>query len=154
MKRIAVFPGTFDPITKGHESVIRRALPLFDEIIIAIGINPEKQSLFSLEKRMGWIKQIFKNEDKIKVDSYTGLTVDYCKIKNAKYILRGLRGNTDFEFERSIAMMNKEMVPEIETIFMLAMPEYIAFNSSIVRNIYQNGGDTKPFVPKGIDLNK
>lgn len=153
MKKTAVFPGTFDPITKGHESVIRRAIPLFDEIIIAIGINPKKKCLFPANKRIRWIKQIFKNNPSVKVKTYTGLTVDFCKANNAKYILRGLRGLTDFEFERSIALMNKQLNPEIETIFLFAMPEYIALNSSIVRNIYQNNGNTSPFIPNRIDLN-
>lgn len=154
MKKIAVFPGSFDPITRGHESIVRRALPLFDEIIIEVGVNPLKTYLFPLEKRVNWIKQVFKNEPKIRVEKYDGLTVDFCKKNNAQFILRGLRATTDFEFERSIAQMNKQLHPDIETIFFLALSDYIAINSSIVRNIYENGGDIRQFIPEGINLNE
>ena len=152
MNKIAVFPGSFDPITKGHESIIRRAMPLFDEIIVAVGINPMKSYLFPKEKRINMIKKVFKNDSKIKVEEYDGLTVDFCTKYHANFILRGLRATTDFEFERSIAQMNKQMHPEIETIFYLSLSEFIAINSSIVKNIYQNGGDISQFIPEGIDL--
>src|SRR5687768_3823530 len=108
-KKIAIFPGSFDPITKGHEDIVKRALPLFDEIIIAVGINSSKKNFFSIEKRKGWIEKVFKGESKIKVETYPGLTVDFCKEKNANYILRGLRSSADFEFESAIAQMNKSM---------------------------------------------
>ncbi len=153
MNKKAVFPGTFDPITKGHESVIKRAIPIFDEIIIAIGINPEKKCLFEIEKRIGWIKKVFKDYPSVKVETYSGLTVDFCKASKANYIIRGLRGTTDFEFERSIALMNNKLENGIDTIFFMSMPEFIPINSSIVRNIYQNGGNTSLFVPEGIELN-
>ena len=152
MKRIAIFPGSFDPITKGHENILLRALPLFDEIIIAIGKNGSKQNYFSLEQRQNWIMQVFKDEPKVTVDTYTGLTIDYCKKKNALYILRGLRTSADFEFEKAIAQNNKIMAPEIETIFILPVSELSAINSTIVRDIVRNGGDASPFVPKGINL--
>ena len=154
MRKIAVFPGSFDPITKGHESIIRRAIPLFDEIIVAIGVNPKKQYLFSVEKRIEWIKKVFHDMPKVRVKKYDGLTVDFCKAEKARFILRGLRATTDFEFERSIAQMNKQLYPEIETIFFLALSEFIAINSSIVRNIYSGGGNIDQFIPNGIKLNE
>ena len=147
MKKTAVFPGSFDPPTRGHESVIRRALPLFDEIIVAIGENAEKTGYFPLEKRIEWLKAIFRDEKTIRVEKYTGLTVDFCKRMDAPYILRGLRTAADFEFERSIGQMNKIISPDTETIFILTSPEYSALSSSIVRDILRNGGDVRQFVP-------
>lgn len=152
MKKIAIFPGSFDPITVGHESIIRRSIPLFDEIIVAIGVNSQKNYMFSLEKRQNWIKEIFRNEVKISVESYQGLTIDFCKRKNAGFILRGLRTSADFEFERGIAQMNNAMSPEIETVFILTSPEYSAINSTIIRDIVRNGGDAGRFVPKEVNL--
>ena len=147
MERIAVFPGSFDPITRGHESIIRRAVPLFDSIIIAIGENQEKKSFFDLERRLNWIKAVFADEPAVSVQSYHGLTVDFCKMMNAKFLLRGLRTSADFEFERSIGQINKNLNPDIETVFLLTTPEYTALNSSIVRDIIRNGGDPSQFVP-------
>ncbi|MCD4747383.1 MAG: pantetheine-phosphate adenylyltransferase, partial [Bacteroidales bacterium] len=132
MRNIAVFPGSFDPITKGHVSIIKRALPLFDELIIAIGDNVEKKNFFSINKRIHWIKKIFKDYSNVKVKKYNGLTVDLCKDLNAKYILRGLRTSADFEFERSIGQINKKIYPDIETVFLLTLPEFTPLNSSIV----------------------
>ncbi|MFO7978061.1 MAG: pantetheine-phosphate adenylyltransferase [Bacteroidales bacterium] len=152
MEKIALFPGSFDPITKGHESIILRALPLFDKIIVAIGVNAEKQSLFSLDQRKKWISQVFAQYPAIEVMEYQGLTVDLCRKINAGYILRGLRTSADFEFERSIGQMNKKMLPGIETIFLLTTPEYTALNSSIVRDIIRNGGDASAFVPEQVML--
>ena len=152
MKKIALFPGSFDPITLGHESILRRALPLFDEVAVAIGANSMKNNYFSLEQRENWIRTVFKEEPRIKVYQYTGLTIDFCKKIGAKYLLRGLRTYADFEFERGIAQMNKAMYPEIETIFILSTPEYSAINSTIVREIVRHGGDVTPFVPKGISV--
>ena len=151
MKRIAVFPGSFDPITKGHESIIRRAIPLFDEIIVAIGVNAEKSGFFSVEKRKQWLEKVFENDTTVSVDVYSGLTVDYCKANKINYILRGLRTSADFEFERSIGQVNKKLYPSIETVFLLTTPEYTALNSSIVRDIIRHGGDPSPFVPDGVD---
>ena len=152
MKRIAVFPGSFDPITKGHESIIKRAIPLFDEIIIAIGENADKKAYFSIEKRMNWIKKIFSNYPGISVTKYKGLTTDFCKKVNAKYILRGLRTSADFEFERSIGQINKKLYPEIETIFLLTTLEHTPINSSIVRDILRHNGDPSEFIPDEVDL--
>lgn len=150
MRNIAVFPGSFDPITRGHESIIRRGLPLFDTLVVAIGENAEKRSFFPLEKRIGWIRQVFVNTPGIEVVTYSGLTIDFCRQNNIPYILRGLRTSADFEFERSIGQMNKLMYPDIETIFLLCAPEYASVSSSIVRDIIRNGGDVKQFVPEGI----
>jgi len=154
MKKIAVCPGSFDPITRGHESIIRRALPLFDEIIIAIGINVEKKGFFPLEKRLEWITHVFRNEAKVKVYSYEGLTVDFCRKVNSAYLLRGLRTSSDFEFERSIAHINKQLFQGIETVFLLTQPEYMSLNSSIVREIVRYNGDASQFVPEGVILKK
>ena len=153
MQRIAIFPGSFDPITKGHESVVKRALPLFDKIIISIGVNSEKKdSFFSLSKRIDWIKQTFKDEAKVEVMEYSGLTVDFCKKMNASFILRGLRTSADFEFERAIAQTNRFLEKKIETVFLLTTPEHTPINSTIVREVYKNGGDASLFVPEGIIL--
>lgn len=152
MERIAVFPGSFDPITRGHESVIRRAVPLFDKIIVAIGVNAEKPGFFPVEKRKAWLEKVFANEPKVVVDTYSGLTVDYCRQNGVGYILRGLRTSADFEFERSIGQINKKMLPGIETVFLLTTPEYTALNSSIVRDIIRHKGDPTPFVPDGVDF--
>ena len=152
MKKIAVFPGSFDPITLGHVSVINRAVHLFDEIIVAIGTNSQKNYMFDLTQREAWIKDAFAREPKITVDKYSGLTVDYCKSKQANYILRGLRNQQDFEFERTIAQMNKKLNPDIETIFLFTEVEYSAINSTVVRDIIRNGGDAKQFLPPNIQL--
>jgi pantetheine-phosphate adenylyltransferase len=150
MKKIAVFPGSFDPITRGHESIILRAIPVFDEIIVALGENSEKRSYFPVEKRIAWLEKVFGNEPKVKIVRYSGLTVDFCKKMNASYILRGLRTSADFEFERTIGLMNKAIAPAVETIFFLSAPEYAALSSSVVRDIHRNGGDVRSFVPEMI----
>jgi len=151
-KKIAVFPGSFDPITKGHEDIVKRGLLLFDEIIIAIGENSTKNYFFPLEKRKSFIEKTFNGESKIKTDTYNGLTIDYCKKVNANFILRGLRNPSDFEFEKAIAQMNRTMAPEIETVLMLTAPEFSAISSTIVRDIIRNNGDVKQFVPSGVEL--
>ncbi len=152
MKKIAVFPGSFDPITKGHESVILRSLPLFDKIVVAIGENSQKNSMFSLEQRMEWIRQTFKDYPQIEVDFYDCLTVDYCKQIGARYILRGLRNSVDFQYERNIALVNNDLCPEIETLFLPTKPEHTSFNSSFVREILKYGGDVSKFVPSAIKI--
>ncbi len=152
MKRIAVFPGSFDPITLGHVSIVKRAIPIFDEVIVAIGSNSQKKYMFDLNQRLEWIKNAFRNEPKVSTDVYQGLTVNYCEKKKAKFLLRGLRNQQDFEFERSIAQMNRQLNDEIETVFLFTELEYAAINSSIVRDIIRNGGDASQFLPPNIKL--
>ncbi len=150
MSKIAVFPGSFDPITIGHESIINRACKVFDKVIVAIGENAEKQSYFEIGQRLEWIEQVFADEPRVSVTRYTGLTVDFCKKMDAKFILRGLRTSADFEFERSIGQINKKLYPDIETVFLLTAPEHSSINSSIVRDILRNGGDAGQFVPEAV----
>jgi pantetheine-phosphate adenylyltransferase len=150
MKR-AIFPGSFDPITLGHLDIIQRALPLFDEIIVAIGINAEKKYMFSLEQRSQFITQTFANEPKIKVISYSGLTIDLCKQQNASFILRGLRNPADFEFEKAIAHTNR-VLSGIETVFLLTSAKTSFISSSIVRDVIRNGGDYTLLVPNNIRI--
>lgn len=151
MKKIAVFPGSFDPVTIGHIDIINRGLPLFDKLIIGIGINSQKKYLFPLEKRMGWIKKIFEFEPRISVESYEGLTVNFCERSNASYILRGLRSAGDFEFEKAVSQTNRVLSRNIETVFILANPSLSSVSSSIVRDVIINGGDPKPFVPEEVE---
>lgn len=152
MKRIAVFPGTFDPITRGHEAMIRRALPLFDSIVIAVGVNAAKNTMFSAEQRKAWISTVFSGESKIKVSSYEGLTIDFCRKENARFILRGLRSQTDFEYEKAISQMNLALDHSIETVFLITDPVYSAINSTIVRDIIRHGGDVSQFIPSAITI--
>jgi pantetheine-phosphate adenylyltransferase len=152
MHKTAVFPGSFDPFTIGHESVVRRALSIFDRIIIAVGYNSSKKGFFPLEKRLEWIGNVFSSEPAVEVTWFSGLTVDFCREKNAGFILRGLRTSADFEFERAIAQVNKAMDNQIESVFLLTSPEHTAINSSIVRDIVRHGGDASMFVPSGVGL--
>ncbi len=146
----AVFPGSFDPITIGHEDIIRRALSLFDEIIIAVGYNSTKSGMFDVEERLELIREVFINEPKIKVESYQGLTIDFCRKVDAQYLLRGLRTAADFEFERGIGQVNKMMAGDVETLFMLTAPEYTPISSSIVRDIIKHKGNVEGLVPQSI----
>lgn len=149
-QRIAVFPGSFDPFTIGHESIVSRSLGLFDKVIIAVGKNSTKANLFDIKKRVDWIREVFREVPQVEVDSYEGLTVDYCKRKGARFILRGLRTSSDFGFERGIGQVNKALLPEVETVFILALPEHSAISSTIIRDIIRNGGDASQFVPKAV----
>ncbi len=151
MRKIAVFPGSFDPITIGHVDIITRGLPLFDKVIIGIGINSQKQYLFTLDQRIEWIRKIFQYEPNIEVESYTGLTVNFCEKYEAQYILRGIRSSGDFEFERAVSQTNRVLSRNIETIFILANPSLAAVSSSIVRDVIVNGGDPSPFIPEEIE---
>lgn len=152
MKKIAVFPGSFDPLTIGHEGIVRRALVLFDEIIIAVGANALKKSYYSLETRKEMISKAFRDEPRVMVDHYEGLTVDYCKKRGAFYLLRGLRTAADFEFERAIAQVNRTIMPDVETVFLLTVPEHASVNSTIVRDIIRSGGDASIFVPAALNI--
>jgi pantetheine-phosphate adenylyltransferase len=152
MIRKAVFPGSFDPITIGHYAIVERALPLFDEIVIAIGENSNKKYLFTLEQRIEHLKQAFGKLNKVSIVSYSGLTVEFCKKINAQYILRGLRNINDFEYEKAIAQMNKSMENNIETIFIVTEPKYSAINSTIVRDILLHDGNVEDFLPIGVKL--
>ena len=149
-KRIAVFPGSFDPITKGHVEIIKRGLPLFDELIVGIGYNTNKHYFFSQDRREHFITKTFEGEPKVKVVRYSGLTVEFCKQVGAQYILRGLRTSADFEFERAIAQMNHSMAPEIETVFIVSDPSLSHISSTIVRDILLYQGDVTAFVPKPV----
>jgi pantetheine-phosphate adenylyltransferase len=149
-QRICLFPGTFDPITKGHTDIIDRALGLFDVLIIGIGINSSKQPMFSLEQRIAWIESIYKNEPKIKVISYEGLTIDCCKKHNAQFILRGIRYINDFEYEKAIADMNRMLAPEMETVFLTCTPLYSTISSTLVRDVIRNHGNVHQFIPDAI----
>jgi len=150
MIKKALFPGSFDPFTIGHEEIVRRAIPLFDEIIIGIGINTSKKGLFELDERKTMIEELFTDTEKVKVDTFSGLTVSFCELINAQYILRGLRTAADFEYERTIAQLNQAMHPNLETILMLSQPQYSMISSTIVREILRFDGDIKPFVPEKI----
>ena len=152
MMKIAVFPGSFDPITLGHCDIVNRALPLFDKIIVAVGKNANKKYMFSLEQRINWIEETFKNEPKVETDTFIGLTVEYCKSKNASFILRGLRNPADFEFEKAIAQTNRKLSPTLETVFLLTASGLSSISSSIVRDVMLNNGDYTHFVPKPVKI--
>ena len=150
MERICLFPGTFDPITRGHVDIIDRAVSLFDKLIIGIGINSAKQPMFSLEQRSEWMRNIFKDEPRVEVVGYEGLTIDFCKKIHAQYILRGIRSIGDFEYEKAIADMNRMLSPDIETIFLTCAPEYSTISSTLVRDVIRNSGKVDMFVPKEV----
>ena len=145
--RIALFPGTFDPVTFGHLDIIERALPSFDKLFIGIGTNASKQAMFSAEQRIIWLRDIFKKEKKIEAVKYDGLTVECCKKVEANYILRGIRYVNDFEYEKAIADMNRSLDGHIETVFLTCLPKYTSVASTLVRDVIRNGGDVSQFVP-------
>ncbi len=147
MNRICLFPGTFDPLTLGHVDIINRALPLFDRIIVGIGLNAAKGPMFTPEKRLHWIQEIYKDEPRVQGAIYDGLTVEYCKKIGSKFILRGIRYVSDFEYEKTIADANRTLDRTIETIFLTGEPKYTSVASTIVRDIIRNGGDASPFLP-------
>ena len=147
MAKIAVFPGSFDPITIGHVDLVKRALPLFDEIIVAIGVNSQKKYLFDLDQRLTWLNEVFADEHKVRVDHFEGLTADFCKNIGAEYLLRGLRNASDFDYEKTISQLNNIVGGGIETIFLISQPGYSHISSTIVREIIKGGGDAGPFLP-------
>ncbi len=148
-ERIAVFPGSFDPVTIGHVSIVERALPLFERIVMAVGVNTTKKYMFPLEQRLAWLKETFKGYKQVEVMSYEGLTADLCKKLGAKYIVRGLRNSTDHGNERSIALMNRALCG-VETIFLPSLPEHAHISSTIVRELVANKADVSPFVPASV----
>jgi len=152
MSKIAIFPGSFSPFTLGHQYIVDRALPLFDKIIISIGLNSEKNEYFSIEEREEWIKSVYKNNPKVDIKRYEELTVDFCNKIGAKYILRGLRNSQDFRYEKNIAQTNKDLNSKIDTIFIIGPAKISHISSTIIRDIIKNGGDVSQFIPKEIDL--
>jgi len=151
---IAVFPGSFDPITKGHVALVKRALPLFDKIIVAIGVNSQKKYLFSLEQRLEWLEETFQDEPKVEIAYYEKLTAHFCKASNAKYLLRGLRNASDFDYEKTISQLNAIVVAGLETVFLISEPQYSHISSTIVREIIRGGGDASPFIPEVIKIQR
>ncbi len=148
--KICLFPGTFDPITLGHIDIIKRALPMFDKLIIGIGRNANKKPLFTEEQRKGWIEETFMDNPKVEAVVYEGLTVDCCRKVGANFILRGIRYVNDFEYEKAIADMNRSLDSSIETIFLTCSPQFTSVASTLVRDVYKNGGDVKQFLPAAV----
>jgi pantetheine-phosphate adenylyltransferase len=148
--KIALFPGSFDPVTKAHVDILKRSISLFDKVVIGIGLNSTKQALLSIEARKKMLEAVFANEPKVEIQTYSGLTVDFCKEIGANYMIRGIRTVSDFEYEKAIAQMNHALVPEIESIFIVSKPGYSSISSSIVRDILRNKGDISQFVPKEV----
>ena len=152
MSKVALFPGSFDPITHGHCNIINRAIPLFDKIVVAVGENATKAYMFPLETRMKWIKDTFANQPKVEVAHYKGLTIDFAKKIGANFLLRGVRNPSDFEFEKAIAQANREMMPDLDTVFLLTSARYAYISSSIVRDVVKNNGDYTLFVPSEVRI--
>lgn len=150
MSRICLFPGTFDPITLGHVDIVKRSVSLFDKLFIGIGKNANKQPMFSDEQRYEWVKEIFASDPRIEVVMYEGLTVECCKNIGAKYIVRGIRYVSDFEYEKVIADMNRSLDASIETVFLTCLPEYTSVASTLVRDVIRHGGDASPFLPEPV----
>lgn len=150
MSKIAVFPGTFDPVTIGHVDIVNRASELFDEIIIAIGVNTKKTTLFDLQLRKQWIQTAFANNPKVRIESYEGLTVDFCKKMGAKFLLRGLRNGTDFDYESHIAQLNKALWNDIETVFIMCDPAMSYVSSTLIRDLIIHKADYARYLPEGV----
>jgi len=150
--KTVLFPGSFDPVTKGHYNVVERALNLFDKIIVALGENSQKKCLFSIKKRLALLESSFSELDRVEVISYKGLTASYCLKKNIKFIVRGIRNETDFSIEKTIHSVNKQLNSKLETISLFTKKEYSDISSSVVRDVYLNGGDVTPFLPKKVDI--
>lgn len=148
--RRAVFPGSFDPITLGHENIILRALSMFDEIVLAVGVNTSKKTRFTLDQRLEMLNLVFQDVAQVRIESYQGLTVNFCDEIDASWMLRGVRNGGDFEYERTIAQMSKRLNSSLETVILFTDPEYAAISSSVVRDILSNGGDISEFVPQAV----
>ena len=148
--KIALFPGSFDPVTKAHVDILKRSISLFDKVVIGIGINSTKQALLPIEARKKMLEAVFADEPKVEIQTYSGLTVDFCKEIGANYMIQGIRTVSDFEYEKAIAQMNHALVPEIESIFIVSKPGYSSISSTIVRDILRNKGDISQFVPKEV----
>ena len=146
--KIALFPGSFDPVTKAHVDIVKRSVGLFDKVYIGIGANSNKQGLLSVAKREEMLRAVFEMEPKIHIVAYEGLTVDFCKSIDANYMIRGIRTVSDFEYEKAIAQMNHTMAPEIESIFIVSKPGYSSISSTIVREVLRHNGDVSQFIPK------
>ncbi len=152
MKKIAVFPGSFDPITTGHEDLVKRAVPLFDKIIVAVGVNSQKKYLYPLEQRLEWLEQVFAKEDSVEVAHFEGLTANFCNSVGSNYLLRGLRNASDFDYEKTISQLNYIVGEGLETIFLISKPEFSHISSTIVREIIKGKGDVSSFIPKVIKI--
>lgn len=148
--KIAVFPGSFDPITSGHVDLVRRAKPLFDKIVVAIGVNSQKNYLFELEQRLAWLREVFSDMEDVEIGQFEGLTAHYCNTINASYLLRGLRNASDFDYEKTISQLNSIVGEDLETIFLISRPEFSHISSTIVREIIKGGGDASPFLPEEV----
>lgn len=144
---IAVFPGSFDPITTGHVDIVRRALPLFDEVVVAVGVNTQKHCLYELDVRLRWLADVFSSEPKVRVDHFEKLTAHYCKRIGANYLIRGLRNASDFDYEKTISQLNQIVGDGLETLFLISQPEFSHISSTIVREIIKGGGNADKFVP-------
>jgi pantetheine-phosphate adenylyltransferase len=145
---IAVFPGSFDPITTGHVDIVKRAMPLFARIIVAVGVNNQKQALFPLDKRLYWLREVFKDMPDVEIAFFEGLTVKFCESRDAGYLIRGLRNASDFDYEKTISQLNTIIGKEVDTIFLISQPEYSHISSTIVREIIKGNGNVAPFVPE------
>lgn len=153
MDKICVFPGSFDPITVGHVDLVKRALPLFDKIIVAVGINSQKKYLFDLDKRLDWLHKVFTDYPTIEIGHFTGLTAHYCNKVNAGYLLRGLRNASDFDYEKTISQLNNIVGESLETVFLISRPQFSHISSTIVREIIIGHGDVTTFIPSQIEIN-
>jgi len=152
MKKIAVFPGSFDPITTGHVDLVNRSIPLYDKVIVAIGTNSQKKYLFSLKQRIAWLEEVFENTPKVEVAHFEGLTANFCKQVDSKYLIRGLRNSSDFDYEKTISQLNYIVGEGIETVFFISRPEFSHISSTIVREIIKGKGDVSQFLPPCIKL--
>ena len=152
--RIALFPGTFDPFTNGHLDIVQKGLTLFDEVIVAVGENASKKTMFDLDTRMSWINACFKDEPRVKVKHYSGLTIHFCKEVKTNFILRGLRTIGDFEYEKQIAMVNADLAPAVQSVFVLSEQKYTAVSSTVIRDLILHGGNYQPYLPEGVIIDE